>query len=150
MRCSPHRTSVFGRILPAWAGDRFGRFNVMIITTVVSAIVVLALWIPAHENATIILFAIFFGFSSGAYVSLSPALVAQISDVRHIGVRLGTNFFIVAFAALTGNPIAGAILAKDNGSYFGLQIFCGVTMIAAAVAYVGSRNLQCGFKWKKL
>lgn len=122
----------------------------MIITTMVSAIVVLGLWIPAHKNVTVLLFAVFFGFSSGAFISLSPALVAQISDVRQIGVRIGSNFFIVSFAVLTGNPIAGAIIAKDNGHFTGLQIFCGTTIIAAGVAYLAARYSQCGFKWKRI
>lgn len=64
----------------------------MIITTSVSAIVLLGLWIPSHENITILLFAMGFGFSSSAFISLSPALMAQFSDVRQIGVRIGTNF----------------------------------------------------------
>ena len=99
---------------------------------------------------TIILFAVFFGFSSGAFISLSPALVAQISDNRQIGVRIGTNFFIIAFGVLAGNPVAGAIISKDNGQYTGLQIFCGVVILAAAVAYLAARNTQCGFKWKRI
>ncbi|KAF6219295.1 hypothetical protein HO133_005120 [Letharia lupina] len=37
-----------------------------------------------------ILFAAFYGFSSGAFVALAPALIAQISDIRQIGVRTGT------------------------------------------------------------
>ena len=122
----------------------------MIITTVLSGIIVLGLWIPAHENATLILFAAFFGFSSGAYISLSPVLVAQISDIRQIGVRIGTNFFIQGFAGLTGNPVAGAIISKDNGHYTGMQIFCGATMLAAASVYVAARNIQCGIKWKRI
>lgn len=122
----------------------------MIITTIVSAIIVLGLWIPSHENITILLFAVGFGFSSGAFISLSPALVAQLSDVRQIGVRIGTNFFIVSFAVLTGNPIAGAIITRNDGHFTGLQIFCGTTMIAAAAAYLAARYVQCGFKRERI
>lgn len=38
-------------------------------------------------------------------MSLVPSVVAQISDIRQIGVRNGTVFFIVSIAALTGTPI---------------------------------------------
>ncbi|TAQ89844.1 hypothetical protein B7494_g1805 [Chlorociboria aeruginascens] len=81
--------SIFGRILPGILGDRIGRFNVMIITTAFSAIIVLALWLPTHGNTPIIIFTILYGFSSGAFVSMGPSLVAQISPIREIGPRDG-------------------------------------------------------------
>lgn len=142
---------MFGRILPGYLGDKVGRFNVMIFTTLFSAILVLALWIPAQGNAPMILFAALFGFSSGTFVSLVPSLVAQISDIREIGRRNGTNFFIVAFAALSGNPLGGALIARDHGDYVWLQVFSGVTMAVGGFIYIAARHVQVGgFKWKKL
>ena len=132
-------------------GDRVGRFNIMIMTTFLSAILVLALWIPAQGNVPIIIFAAAYGFSSGTFVSMVPSLTAQISDIRQIGVRNGTNFFIVAFAALCGNPIGGALTSRDQGEYTYLQIFSGVTMAVGGAFYVASRHVQCdGWRWKKL
>ena len=132
-------------------GDKLGRFNVMILTTFFSAIIVLALWISAQGNAPMIAFAAIFGFSSGTFVSMVPSLIAQISDIRQIGVRNGTNFFIVAFAALCGNPIGGTLVTRDNGGYTYLQIFSGVTMAVGGCIYVASRHVQCdGWRWKKL
>lgn len=94
--------SIFGRTLPGYLADRFGRFNVMIVTSFFSAILVLALWLPSRGNAPIILFAAFYGFASGAFVSLAPALIVQISDIRQIGVRTGTMFAIVSVSGLVG------------------------------------------------
>jgi MFS family permease len=128
--------------------DRIGRFNVMIITTAFSAIIVLALWLPSRGNAPIIVFCILYGFSSGAFVSLGPSLIAQISPIREIGVRNGTFFLFVSLGGLTGNPIGGALVSKDNGSFIYLQIFCGITMAAGALLYLASRWVQCGFKLK--
>lgn len=143
--------SVFGRILPGWLGDRFGRFNVMIITTYVTSIIVLALWIPGHGNVPIIIFSAFFGFTSGTFVSMIPAIVAQVTkDVRNIGVRNGSNFFIISIAALTGNPIAGALVAHDGGAYLYLQIFCGLTMFVGATFFLVARVVQVGWAWKRI
>jgi MFS family permease len=125
-----------------------GRFNVMIITTLFSAIVVLALWLPSKGNAPIIVFCVLYGFSSGAFVSMGPSLIAQISPIREIGIRSGTFFLCVAFAGLTGNPIGGALIEKDNGNFLFLQIFCGLTMFAGSSLYLASRWVQCGFKPK--
>ncbi|KAH8595256.1 major facilitator superfamily domain-containing protein [Bisporella sp. PMI_857] len=140
--------SIFGRILPGIVADRIGRFNVMIVTTAFSAIIVLALWLPAKGNAPIIVFSILYGFSSGAFVSLGPALMAQISPIQEMGVRTGTFFLFVAIAGLTGNPIGGALVGEDDGDYLYLQIFCGVAMVMGTIFFTASRWVQAGFKAK--
>src|ERR1700712_2207635 len=125
--------SIFGRILPGILADRVGRFNVMIITTAFSAIIVLALWLPSTGNAPIIVFCVLYGFSSGAFVSMGPSLIAQISPIREIGVRSGTFFLFVSLGGLTGNPIGGALVSTDNGDFTWLQLFCGLTMIVGSL-----------------
>jgi MFS family permease len=140
--------SIFGRILPGIIGDKLGRFNVMIITTAFSAVIVLALWLPSSGNAPILAFCVLYGFSSGAFVSMGPSLIAQISPIREIGVRSGTFFLCVAVAGLTGNPIGGALQGQDNGGFKYLQIFCGVSMTVGSALYIASRWVQCGWKLK--
>lgn len=120
----------------------------MITTTGFSAIIVLALWLPSSGNAAIIVFTALYGFSSGAFVSLGPALIAQISPIREIGIRSGTFFLAVAIGALTGNPIGGALVQRDDGKFLYLQLFCGLTMAVGTLLYVAARWVQCGFKWK--
>ncbi|KAG9231434.1 major facilitator superfamily domain-containing protein [Amylocarpus encephaloides] len=142
--------SIFGRILPGIAADRLGRFNTMITTCAFSAIIVLALWLPSSSNAPIIVFCVLYGFSSGAFVSMGPALLAQISPIRELGVRCGTFFLFVAVGGLTGNPIGGALISRDNGGFTYLQVFCGVTMVAGTAVYVVARWIQCGFNLKKV
>ena len=141
--------SIFGRILPGFAADRLGRFNAMIVTTYSSAILVLALWLPARANAPVIVFAALYGFTSGAFVSLAPALVAQISDIRKIGVRTGSLFAIISFAALVGNPIGGSLVTRDHGKFTQLQIFGGVMMMGGATIFVFARTVQVGFALNK-
>jgi len=122
----------------------------MIITTSLSTLLVLALWIPAKTNTGIIVFAALFGFTSGTFVSMAPALVAQISEVKQIGVRTGTSFFIISIAALTGNPIAGELVTRNEGGYLYLQVFCGCTMFVGCSFILAARNAQAGWVWKKL
>ncbi|MCJ1457942.1 hypothetical protein MMC28_008311 [Mycoblastus sanguinarius] len=131
--------SIFGRTLPGFAADRLGRFNTMIVTSFLSTILVLALWLPARGNVPFILFAAFYGFSSGAFVSLAPALIAQISDIRQIGVRTGSMFAVVSLAALVGNPIGGALVSNEDGNYLHLQIFCGCMMFGGSCVFVAAR-----------
>ncbi|OOQ87143.1 putative monocarboxylate permease [Penicillium brasilianum] len=143
--------SVFGRTLPGYLADRVGRYNVMIFFSYLSGILVLALWLPSRSNAPAIVFSALYGFGSGAFVSLAPALIAQISDVREVGVRNGTCFSIIAFAALTGTPIGGALVPDVlTGSYTRLQVFSGVVMLAGATLFVVARLVVGGVKFGKV
>ncbi|MCJ1412412.1 hypothetical protein MMC19_006506 [Ptychographa xylographoides] len=142
--------SIFGRTLPGYLGDRFGRFNVMVIMNFFSAIIILALWLPSRSNAPVIVFAALYGFGSGAFVSMLPACVAQISDIREIGIRTGTIFAIVSVAALCGNPIGGALLG-DGTNFTKLQIFAGVTYMAGAAGFLLCRTRLVKWEiWKKI
>lgn len=105
----------------------------------VAGIVVIALGLPASGNAAYITFAALYGFSSGAYVALLPAQLAQISKVEQIGVRVGVTFACISFAGLVGNPIAGAIVDHNNGKYWGLNIFAGVMLLAGTAMFLFTR-----------
>ncbi|PSR85698.1 riboflavin transporter MCH5 [Coniella lustricola] len=138
--------SIFGRILPGLAADRFGRFNIMIGVTLLSAVITLAVWIPAAQSsAGIIVFVALFGFASGGFVSLMPAIIAQLSDIRQIGIRTGTAMAIMSLGALTGSPIAGAIVQAQDGGYLGLQLFAGLAMASSVVVYLIARGWLVGY-----
>ncbi|KAL8735649.1 MAG: hypothetical protein Q9166_000818 [cf. Caloplaca sp. 2 TL-2023] len=142
--------SIFGRTIPGYIADKSGRFNTMIATSILSTLLVLSLWLPASGNVPYILFAALYGFSSGAFVSLAPALVAQISDIRQIGVRTGSMFAVISVATLVGNPIGGALVSHERGAYRDLQIFCGVMMAAGSVIFVAARWSLEGWKMVKV
>jgi MFS family permease len=90
----------------------------MISVSYLSSILCLALWIPARSNAAIIVFAALYGFSSGGFVSLGPAIVAQISKLEELGTGLGTYFAIISIAALISNPIGGALVPNAETDPF--------------------------------
>ncbi|KAI6083083.1 MFS general substrate transporter [Hypoxylon rubiginosum] len=142
--------SIPGRIMPGFLGDRFGRFNVMIFISGLSGIITLALWVPGKSTATTVVYGAVFGFASGGFISLLPACIAQISDLREIGTRTGIAFFASALGALTGSPIGGAIVSAQNGSFLGLQLFCGISMTLSMFWFIASRTLQVGFKYTKI
>ncbi|EEY23457.1 riboflavin transporter MCH5 [Verticillium alfalfae VaMs.102] len=142
--------SIVGRILPGILADKFGRYNVMICIVTFAAVFTLSIWIPSKTNTAIIAFTILFGFSSGSFTSLAPTLVAQISDIRQIGIRTGTAFAVQSFGALTGSPIASAIVESQGGRYLGLQLFCGLAMLASAVVFFFARHVQVGLRLNKV
>ncbi|MCJ1240408.1 hypothetical protein MMC14_008410, partial [Varicellaria rhodocarpa] len=140
--------SVFGRIFPPWAGDYLGRFNLAILFTLFGFVLVLGMWIPSSLSSSpspTIVFAVLYGLPLGCFAAILPALVGQITaDVRTIGVRLGTTFFVTAWAGLTGQPIAGALVSRGVGleedlQYVYLKVFCGVTIGIGAVFLAAAR-----------
>ncbi|KAI9697881.1 MAG: hypothetical protein M1820_007668 [Bogoriella megaspora] len=138
--------SFFGRTIPGFAADKLGRFNVLCFVCAFSGIITLALWLPATANAPIVLYAALYGFSSGGFVSLAPSAIAQISDVRKIGVRTGTLFAIISIAALVSNPIGGDIIKDDHGKYHYLQIYAGVICCGGGAVLFAARMIQSGPK----
>lgn len=138
-------TSIPGRIVPGVLADKMGNFNVMFVTMLCSGLVTLTLWLPSSSNAAIIAFTIIYGVFSGAYIALAPILIAQISKIQQIGVRSGALFLGVSIAALTGGPLAGALLDTDHGGFEYIQIFAGSMMCAAAGLLLISRAFTLGF-----
>jgi MFS family permease len=99
--------SAFGRILPNFVADKLGVFNMLIASSAVSGVIIFC-WLPATNTAGVIVIALLFGFSSGAYVSLIPGVFQSLSShMGEMGVRLGLAWAVVALAALTGTPIEG-------------------------------------------
>ncbi|OAA80553.1 Major facilitator superfamily domain, general substrate transporter [Akanthomyces lecanii RCEF 1005] len=128
-----------GRILSGYVADRTGNFNVSIIAACLSTIFTLCLWLPGQNRPTAIAFSALFGFSSGTYTALTPALVAQITDIHDIGTRSGTIYAFVSIAGLVGSPIGGALITNAGGSYWKLQIFAGIMLGLGALFFVGCK-----------
>lgn len=144
-----HRT--FGRIIPAHIGDRVGVFNMLLICTLLGGIFTLAIWLPGHSNATIIVYGVVYGFTSGCTLSIIPAIIASMSDVRDLGTRTGSLYLFVAIAVLIGNPIGGAIVSRQHGQYSGLIIFAGVTaLLGTVIAFFSRQALVKGQFWKRV
>ncbi|KAF2008729.1 MFS transporter, MCP family, solute carrier family 16, member 10, partial [Aaosphaeria arxii CBS 175.79] len=136
--------SFFGRIIPGLVGDRIGRFNTMIVLVFLATIFILGFWIPAKSNAALIAFAPCIGAATGASISLPPAMIGQISDIKEIGVRSGTMWAIGSFGALIGPPLAGALIGAVDGDFWALKVFGGGMCLASALFFVASRVALVG------
>jgi len=142
--------SFFGRIIPGLLADQFGSVNVLIPCLTITAILNFA-WISIDSFSTLVVFCIFYGFFSGACVSLPPTIVAGIApDMSKIGTWMGMTFIFAGCGLLIGNPIAGAILDGQGGSYVGAQCFSGATVMGGAVMTMILRYLKYkdGKGWK--
>ncbi|KAL4863470.1 hypothetical protein BDV12DRAFT_206465 [Aspergillus spectabilis] len=135
-----------GRFLPGLIADTLGRFNVMIVTSLICSLLTLALWIPIGDNtAGIIAYSILFGFASGAAISLTPVCISQVCKVEEYGQRNGTTFTVASVGTLIGIPIAGAFLEVNGGEYEALIAFGGGLYFTATVAFVIARGVCAGW-----
>ncbi|KAJ7841477.1 major facilitator superfamily domain-containing protein [Mycena olivaceomarginata] len=111
-------TAIVGRILPGYIADRVGRFNVISFSTLLSGILILALWYTSTAQPNLIAFSAVYGFASGPFFSLVTACVAQISPVPEVGARIGMVFVGMSTGALAGTPIGGGGIMALVGSGF--------------------------------
>lgn len=135
--------STFGRIGPNYLADHVGSLNILFPALAITATLAYC-WITIHSISGIVTLSALYGFFSGGFVSLVPVVMITIThDLRTLGTRLGMCFGLESIALLIGTPIGGTILDR-TGSYFGVQLFCGLCLTACAAVLMGVRLLRSG------
>ena len=116
--------STFGRIIPAILADKYGRLNVFAIGGLATGIVIFCLN-SAASSATLIVYAIFFGFVSGTIISGASATFSMCPrDPRDIGTYMGMGMSISALGALIGPPVNGEFVSRFVG-FYEVSLFSG-------------------------
>ncbi|KAI0969162.1 riboflavin transporter MCH5 [Xylaria arbuscula] len=134
--------SIFGRLLPNHLADRYGPLNMLAPFAMFGGITILA-WMVVDTPTKIYVWAAFYGITAGGVQSLFPAGLSSLTtNPQKQGTRIGMVFTIVSFATLTGNPIAGAIIAADGGRYNGAQGFAGASLLFGASLLLGARLVR--------
>ncbi|KAJ5263601.1 hypothetical protein N7478_011206 [Penicillium angulare] len=137
--------SIPGRIIPPYLADHIGHFNVLTTCSLMTGGSMLVLWLPFNfhpSHAGIIVFALVYGFVSGAVVSLVMPCVAKSGSIETLGQRFGTFQLVISVSCLTGLPLMGGILSRQGGTDFsGLQIFAAVASLLGAGFLVCSTHL---------
>ncbi|OSD03768.1 MFS general substrate transporter [Trametes coccinea BRFM310] len=131
--------SVFGRIAPAHFADAFGRFTLLVPCAFLAGASSLVLWSTARTLTQLMAYAALYGLSSGAFNALIVPCIAQISDIREIGMRIGLLYSIISFPSLIGNPAAGALLRVCGGSYTGLIAVSGTSIVIGSLFMLWSK-----------
>ncbi|PQE15489.1 riboflavin transporter MCH5 protein [Rutstroemia sp. NJR-2017a WRK4] len=140
--------SFFGRVIPGVMADKVGRLNMFAVVGICTGILIFC-WQRITTNAGIIVFAVLYGFFSGAIVSLVTTCLSSVPrDPRNIGTYMGMGMATVAFSALIGPPINGALVDKYH-SFDQVSIFSGVVVVVGGILVLPIKYVNGGL-WKKI
>ncbi|KAK4051966.1 hypothetical protein OIO90_004496 [Microbotryomycetes sp. JL221] len=142
-------SSIFGRTIPNAIADYVGSFNMLIPMSLMTCVLVWAMF-GADNLPGAIVFAILYGFSSGAYVSLvTPCFVSLSKSPTEIGARSGVAFIFVGVATLIGTPISGALLRRTP-SFVAPICWSGIVLAIGLAFFIVARFAQAREKgtWK--
>jgi len=102
-----------GRLSPGFLVKYMSVVYLIVLFTGVCAIMIFALT-GVTTVAGFVIFGIFYGFSSGAFISLMAPLIAVLSDdINELGLRMGIAFTLCGVGALAGPPAHGALLTEQ-------------------------------------
>ncbi|TXT07337.1 hypothetical protein VHUM_03057 [Vanrija humicola] len=132
--------STLGRLF-AFIGDRFGRYNVLIINMYVTAILLLGFWAGLPAPSALIAFGVLFGFTVGMIISMIPPCIAHISKPHEIGTRIGFMYTIMSAFTLSGPPINGVLITKYPGTtgFRAVGLFSGFSLLGGAIFATAAR-----------
>ncbi|ODV84515.1 hypothetical protein CANARDRAFT_213399 [[Candida] arabinofermentans NRRL YB-2248] len=143
-------SGILGTVIPNSLGDFIGRFNMMVLTSLLMTITIFAIWLPYYNNIGLFIFAGLYGFGFCGVYSLTPTCIAQISATNKFGARFATVYFIVAFSNLISMPIGSQFINDQTvRNYNHMIIFAGSTCAAATALFYAARFSLVGFQIKK-
>jgi MFS family permease len=132
--------STFGRIIPGVLADKWGKINMFGFGGVITGIVIYTMN-SAVSNASLIVYAVFFGFTSGTIISGGSAAFSTCpKDARNVGTYMGMGMAIAGVGGLIGPPVNGAIVKAYGG-------FDEVCMLSGTLCVVGGLIAIAAKRW---
>lgn len=148
--------NAIGKIAFGMIADKFGRINMLLFTTVVSAIASFGFWLPstlvpslASGQGLFITYTITYGIFASAYVSLFPTSLVELFGPQNFASVNGILYMARGLATLVGTPTAGALLRgsdhlTDPSGYLHMAILVGALLAGASIGVVWVR-----MEWKR-
>ncbi|KAI8338203.1 major facilitator superfamily domain-containing protein [Chlamydoabsidia padenii] len=137
-------TNAVCRIALGYLGDRYGRLNVMFLSTFLSAVFTMVLWQFSASYGIYVAYALLFGLSGGAFVSMIPSVTADIVGISKIQNGLGMSYLATTVGTLMGTPISG-LLQTQFGWTAAIQ-WCGALTMSASIVALVLRMVRADYK----
>ncbi|GAB7365964.1 hypothetical protein MBLNU230_g7292t1 [Neophaeotheca triangularis] len=127
--------STFGRIVPGFLADRWGRFNTLVVAGVLSALVAFC-WTTADGVAGVAVWGAAYGFVSGSIMSLQIACATSLTLPENAGAAIGAILGSVSLTGLFGPPISGELVKHG---YMALSCYSAAMILGGTVFVVLAR-----------
>jgi len=139
-----------GRLVCGLVADRLlGPVNTLTPVTFIAGVLFYS-WAVVNSLGGLFVFCVFYGFFAAGVQSLFPAACASLTtDMKKMGVRTGMCFSVVSIACLTGPPLAGALIQRDDGGFLLAQMFGGSAFVAGSCTLLSARIAKNGFNMKQ-
>jgi MFS family permease len=124
--------SLVGRFAIGLVADRLGRAQTLVLMQL-SMGASYVLWGAAGGQVLLVIFALWFGLSYGAIVSLLPAICMDYFGGKSVASVVGALYSGAAVGNLLGPVLAGAVF-DHSGHYLGVMAVCGVLSLCATWA----------------
>ncbi|CAK7216105.1 hypothetical protein SBRCBS47491_002719 [Sporothrix bragantina] len=160
------------RVATGYAGDRFGRLNILAVSLAGAAIAVGALWGMSVKTASDsdqsalssspasqlwLAFIVLYSVAAGGYYALFPATIADVFGIRSYAAVNGFIYFVRGCGTMLGSPVGGVLLgtgaggASSSSSYSGVVVWDGALLIGSAMCVLGVRwadAVRRGWAWR--
>lgn len=165
--------NAIGKIVIGYAADRYGRLNVLLLTTIISAISALVFWVPStllpfasHQEASrglFIAFTIFYGVFASAYVALFPTSLVELFGPQNFASVNGFLYMLRGLATMVGTPVSGLLIRGSATAagvltprmYEGMSVLVTMLLFATAFSVVWVRleamvgpDGRANWKWR--
>ncbi|KAG7665333.1 uncharacterized protein J8A68_001021 [[Candida] subhashii] len=139
------------RLISGILADKYGRFNVMIVTSILTTLIIFATWLPAKGNISLLyIFGVLFGISTSAVISLIPACTGQICSSEQFGKVYGTLYFFLGFLTILGMYFASLVIGTGSQDHFRkFVVFEGGLSATSIVVWLYARYAAVGWRWCK-
>lgn len=137
--------SALGRIVTGLLGDKLGALNSLILSLLLSAISMLALWPISTSLAPLVVFTVVNGAGNGGFFAIMPTVVSNLFGSQRVSTAMGMMVTSWAGGYLMGAPIAGYLLQAYGGESGGFKayrpaiFFAGALALAAAILVIVAR-----------
>ncbi|PTB41844.1 hypothetical protein M441DRAFT_139495 [Trichoderma asperellum CBS 433.97] len=128
-------SSAAGRILCGFLCDKIGSLNALLISLLINAITMLALWPASTTLAPLVAFVVLNGAANGGFFSTIPTVVGNVFGSQRVSVAMAMVVTGWGGGYLMGSPIAGYLLDAYGGTESGFQAY------RPAITYAGCMGL---------
>ncbi|GAB5588732.1 hypothetical protein Unana1_03632 [Umbelopsis nana] len=122
--------NAISRIILGFVADKFGRINATVAVTFLAGFFMMVVWVEAKSLASLYVFGVLYGLTGGGFISLFPAVTAELVPVQKLQQGVSLAFFSMLTGGIIGQPISSLI--NEYAGFTAAIEFAGATTIASS------------------